>query len=353
MRGFRALILCGLAACAAIAVHCSKYPVDTSGRDLIELESVWQYLKAYSIWQDSVPLPPNAFTYSAPETLLAHVNDTLRGHSYTGYASAGGADAEAAVINPTSPIVYGSVSPRTAYIHVWDFTRDTTFDSFLVAIPVLAQYPNIMLDLRWNTGGDISVMDSIIEYFLPVNTPFIHATYRAYDEASRTASTVRGEHWTTKHAHSPTLAGKNIVILLNHWSASASEMLAAGIKDGRATAGFSPCPFVGDTSYGKGIGQVLINRAWMSKRDLSITFLRVVRACNCADSVYHRKGLVPDIKVTNPDSTVADTAQFCAAFHVLEPGVTPNVIYITRFSHTLISKRADFVGPAILEMEKQ
>jgi hypothetical protein len=334
-----------------LAFGCSTYPVDSSGRDLLELETVWQYLKAYSIWQDSVPLPQNAFTYDMPETLLAHVNDTLHGASYTGYDSSEGAYAAGTVASAPA-ISYARISPLTAYLHIWKFKKENTLDSFLLAVPSLAQCTNIMLDLRWNTGGDIGVLDSIIAYFLPVNTPYMIATYRTYDRSARTASTVRNERWTTKHAPPTSLAGKKIVVLLNRWSASASEMLAAGIKDGRSLSGLDSCLFVGDTSYGKGIGQILISRGWLSKRSLKITYLRVTRACGCADSIYHRKGLVPDIAVTNRDSTIADTSQFMAAFHVLEPGIRPDVIIETRFLARALAKEADCTAPAIPLFEK-
>jgi hypothetical protein len=346
------LTACFIAAFACAAVTCSNYPVDTSGRDLLELESVWQYLKVYSIWQDSLPLPHDAFTFSTPESLLASVNDTLRGFQYTSYDSSGGASAEAGLAAASSPVTYGAISPRTAYVHIWAFTRETTLDSFLVAVPFLSRFQNIILDLRWNTGGDIATTDSIIDYFLPVNTPFIVATYRSYNGDARTASTVHDERWTTKHGHAPSLSEKNIVILMNHWSASASEILAAGIRDGRKSSGLGECLFVGDTSYGKGIGQVVVNRSQFRKRDIKITFLRVKRACGCADSIYHRKGLAPDSLVVNKDSTIADTLQFVAAFNVLEPGVHPRIIPVTQFLTKALMRRAEFLALPVTDFEK-
>jgi hypothetical protein len=68
--------------------------------------------------------------------------------------------------------------------------------------------------------------------------------------------------------------------------------------------------------------------------------------------VYHRKGLIPDIPVADRDSTVADTLQFLAAFHVLEPGVTPNVIITTRFLKKSLAGQTELVAPAIPEIEK-
>jgi hypothetical protein len=336
---------------AAVVLSCSTYPVDTSGgRDLLELESVWQYLKVYSIWQDSVPLPPNAFTYNTPEQLLASVNDTLHGANYTCYDSSGGASV-AAARDSTPSVYYTNVSPRTAYCQIWEFIRDTTYADFLAALPFLAQYQNLMLDLRWDGGGDLAALDSIIGYFLPVNTTYIVATYRSYDMSARSASTVHSERWTVKHDRSPSLDQKKIVILMNRGSASASEIFAAGIKDGRASAGLFACPFVGDTSYGKGIGQILVGRSQFHKQDIKITFLRVTRACGCADSVYHRKGLFPDIAINNSNDTIADTLQFFAAFHVLEPGVTP-AKFITHFNKKQIAKKAEAVAPSIPDFEK-
>jgi hypothetical protein len=350
------------AGCAAVAatlvMSCSMYPTDASGgRALMELESVWQYLKAYSIWQDSVPLPPTAFTYNTPEQLFKSVNDTLHGVPYTGYDSSSGYVSSgrancAAAIDSVPPIYYTAISPRTAYLRIIkEFRRDTTFDSFLVALPFLSRYSNIMLDLRGNGGGDLAALDSIIGYFLPVNTPYIVATYRAYDGNARTASTIRDERWTIKSVRSPSLSGKNIVILLNRGSASASEILAAGIKDGRASQGLTACRFVGDTSYGKGIGQVLVSRRQFHRQDVKITFLRVFRACGCADSVYHRKGLAPDIRVTNSDAAVADSLQLLAAFHVLEPGVMLKKS-INHFAQKQFAGIIDIVAPEIPDFEK-
>jgi Peptidase family S41 len=335
---------------AALALGCSTYSTDSSGRDLLELESVWQYLKAYSIWQDSIPLPPNAFTYNTPKELLASVNDTLHGASYTRYDSSGGASVAAAPDSFAS-ISFAQISQSTAYCQIWRFIRDTTYADFLAVLPALSRFSNIMLDLRWDGGGDLAALDSIIGYFLPVNTAYIVATYRSYDGAARTASTVHDERWTVKHDRSPSLAQKKIVVLLNRGSASASEIFAAGIKDGRASAGLSACLFVGDTSYGKGIGQILVGRSQFRKQDIEITFLRVFRACGCADSVYHRKGLVPDILVNDPNEAVADTLQFFAAFHVLEPGAVPTR-YIGHFAKKQLAGNAEAVAPAIPDFEK-
>ncbi len=320
-------------------ILCSTYPVAPPSSNLLEFESVWQYLKTYSIWQDSLPLPPNAFTYSSPEKLLASTNDTLHHVLYTkyrdtinaalyntaasGYGNAGVPISETFSTPSSGPTVFfDSITAKTAYLQIIEFVKDSTYAQFLKVLPSLSRFSNIMIDLRQNGGGEISTVDSILSYFLLQGTTYIIATYRDYDKNTRTAMTKYNERWSVKQNHPLTLVGKNVVILMNRGSASASEMMAAGLKDGRANSNASTVTIVGDTSYGKGIGQIVINRQLFGKRDVQITFLRFKRACGCADSIYHRKGIVPDLLVVNPSNTaIADTMQLSAAFHIFEPTV--------------------------------
>jgi hypothetical protein len=318
----RAIIRCAAAAALIVLVWqgCSRYPVDTSGRDLPELESVWQYLTTYSIWQDSIPLAQDPFAFSTPEQLLASVNDTLHSPAnYTIYdsthlprngtvsaVSAGTADSAVHLFRETN---------STVRLQITGFKEDTTYPAFKNGVPLLAQYANIIVDLRNNGGGSIDAVDSIIEYFLPVNTPYIRASYRRYNSDSRTAETVPWEQWITKHAHTPSLAGKRLAVLINGGSASASEILAAGLKDGRtlATTGDTTL-LVGETSYGKGMGQIIVSRTYLGKRDIMITFLRL-KGLSARTGEYHRKGIAPDVRVQSTDFL----APINTALHVLEP----------------------------------
>jgi hypothetical protein len=330
---------------AALLYGCSTYPLDTSGRDLLELESVWQYLKTYSIWQDSIPLAPDPFAFSSPEQLLASVNDTLHAVNYTAYDSThlptSGLVAAAAAAAPDTTVYWYRITASTVLLKITEFKKDTTYPAFLNALPSLAQYSNIIVDLRDNGGGDISDVDSIMEFFLPINTPYISAMYRKYDEAARTAVTVPWEQMTTKHEHAPTLSGKRLALLANRGSASAAEILAAGLKDGRANG--DTTVLVGETTYGKGMGQIIISRTHLGKRDLKITFLRL-RGISGRTGNYHRKGIAPDDTVdcrslersidslqrlipSHPGLTAqrdalqwrCDSMNISAALHVLEP----------------------------------
>lgn len=297
---------------------CSTYPLDTSGRDLTELESVWQYLETYSIWQDKVPQERNALeSFQTPEALLSSVADTFHAINYTAYDSAhipmGGRLAAAMAGAPDTTVYWLPLTDSTAILKITEFKKDTTYPAFLSTVPFLAQYSNIIVDLRDNGGGDINAVDSIMEFFLPVNTPYIQAKYRKYNESTRSAETVSWETWKTLHGHAPSLAGKRLAVLVNRGSASASEILVAGLKDGRANAGGGDTvALVGESTYGKGMGQIIISRTYLGKRDIKITFLLLKGISNRIGD-YHRKGITPDILVSGP------LAQLSTALHLLEP----------------------------------
>jgi hypothetical protein len=309
----RACALCAMT--AALLYGCSTYPLDTSGRDLLELESVWQYLETYSIWQDKVPQERNALeSFQTPEALLSSVADTFHAINYTAYDSAhlpmGGRLSGVAAGAPDTTVYWLPLTVSTALLKITEFKKDTTYPAFLSTVPFLAQYLNIIVDLRDNGGGDINAVDSIMEYFLPVNTPYIQAMYRKYTESTRSAETVSWETWKTLHGHAPSLDGKHLAVLVNGGSASASEILVAGLKDGRA--GGDTVALVGETTYGKGMGQIIISRTYLGKRDIKITFL-LLKGISIRIGDYHRKGIAPDIQVSGP------LAQLSTALHILEP----------------------------------
>ena len=136
----RACALCAMT--AALLYGCSTYPLDTSGRDLLELESVWQYLETYSIWQDSIPLAPDPFVFSSPEQLLASVNDTLHAVNYTTYDSTNlpmdGRLSAVAAGAPDTTVYWLPLTDSTAFLKITEFKKDTTYPAFLSTVPFLA-----------------------------------------------------------------------------------------------------------------------------------------------------------------------------------------------------------------------
>jgi hypothetical protein len=305
---------------------CSRYPTDTSGRNLYEMESVWQYLKTYCIWQDTLwrdTLPVDAFKYATPEELLAGVHDTLKGpeNDYTTYdSSLPRLPIQNSFVQPTAltppEVIADSLTDSTGYIGIYsEFVAGQTYHAFLDAVSKVAKFPYIIIDLRYNRGGDIGETDSIIQRILPDSTPFILEKYRKYDSQIRQASTINWDTiWTNRNHQSSALYNKKYAVLVNRLSASASEILIAALKDGLAHT-----TLVGDTSYGKGMGQIVITREHIGRPNIKITFLRM-KGLSDRVGYYHRKGIWPDVLVRNPSqSSVGDSLQLLAAMRVFQP----------------------------------
>jgi hypothetical protein len=314
-------IVCIVLMCAPL-ILCSKYPVDTSGKDLYELESVWQYLKTYSIWQDTLwsdTLPVDAFKYATPEELLAGVHDTLHGNDYTVYDSSSPGLFKNRVLAAFPSVVWDSLTDSTGYIGIYSEFVAATYPAFLSAVSRVSKFRNIIIDVRYNGGGNIDATDSIIQCILPDSTPYIIEKYRKYDGQARRAGAIDWDTiWTNRGRQLAALKNKRYAVLTNRGSASASEILIAALKDGFAHTS-TQTTLVGDTSYGKGMGQIVITREHLGRPNIKITFLRM-NGLSSRVGYYHRKGISPDVLVRNSyQSSAGDSLQLLAALRVFQP----------------------------------
>jgi hypothetical protein len=293
-------------ACIAflIGLSCTRYPLDTEG-DLYEKESVWQYLKAYSIWQERVP--KGAFEFDSPEAMLFHMYDTLKGDHYTKYdnitCGACGLSNTASGQSPAyGTVAWDSLTDSTALLAIYPEFLSDTYDSLLSAMNAMAHahaFRNIIIDLRHNRGGDIEATDSIIEAILPSKTPYLVETYRKYDQPTRQSKTMVEDTQVTKGPQHWAFKNKRFAVLVDSLSASASEMLVAALKDGFSRNGNGDSVvIVGETTYGKAIGQICIRREYLGRQDLKITFMRM-RGVTGRIGDYQGKGIAPDVVVHN------------------------------------------------------
>jgi len=262
------------------------YPVYDGDVDFLEeQQSVWQYLRVFSIYQDRVPASCGDLS---PNEMFNIINDTLKGGRYTGYRSSlsggGGGGANCPLFDSETQNLYiDSITPSTVCVSITEFT-DEAWKLFEVQAPYLAKFQNIVIDLWDNGGGLLSAVENMLGELLPFNTEFIQYRYREYDDEALKGFTVEGERRRTANRN-PKLKGKNIAVLMNGGSASASEIMASALRD-RAGA-----PLIGERSYGKGIGQLVISRTGRSV--LSVTHMEISGVSERTGS-YHRIGLEPD-----------------------------------------------------------
>lgn len=131
------------------------------------------------------------------------------------------------------------VDPETGYIKVSRFAA-TTYDEFNAALEKLKGrgMKRLILDLQTNGGGYMHVAIQMADDFLSGGKKIVYTNGKDKDLNTDAMSTARG-----------TFEEGDLIVLVNEWSASASEILAGALQDNdRALV-------VGRRSYGKGLVQ--------------------------------------------------------------------------------------------------
>ncbi|MCF7846669.1 MAG: S41 family peptidase [Candidatus Gracilibacteria bacterium] len=143
---------------------------------------------------------------------------------------------------------------------------------------ILAKNPRgIVLDLRNNPGGFLSVAQEVVEFFTHEGEKIFSTSYKRQQNVEHARR--EGE-----------LADfDNIIVLQNKGTASASEILIGVLQDyGRARV-------VGSNSLGKGTVQSITN--YSNGAMLKVT---VAKWLTPNDRWIHETGIVPDIEVPDP-----------------------------------------------------
>ncbi len=173
-----------------------------------------------------------------------------------------------------SPTVkYEMMENNIGYIQITEFD-DVTTDQFTEAMAVLKGQgmKGLILDLRSNGGGNLSTCIDIANQLLPKGL----IVYTEDKYGKREEYTCDGKHEFDKP----------LVVLVNGYSASASEILTGAIKDHRVGT------IMGTTTYGKGIVQQI-----MSLRDGTAVKVTVSKYYTPKGHFIHETGIKPDIEV--------------------------------------------------------
>ena len=173
-----------------------------------------------------------------------------------------------------SPTVsHEMLEDEIAFIQITEFD-DVTEHQFAEALAACRAegMKGLVLDLRSNPGGNLSTVCEISRMLLPKGM----IVYTEDKYGNRDEYTSDGDHKLEVPA----------VVLVNEYSASASEILAGAMKDhGVAT-------IMGTTTFGKGIVQRII-----SLSDGSAVKLTVSKYYTPNGNDIHEKGVKPDIEV--------------------------------------------------------
>ena len=167
-----------------------------------------------------------------------------------------------------------------AYLRLNTFSN-TSGDEVRAALSeLLAQNPQgLILDLRYNSGGFLDAAIQVSSEFLPDGV----VTIEEYRDGKRDTFNATGDGIATEIP---------MVVLVNEWSASASELVAGALQDrGRAQ-------LVGNTTYGKGTVQ-----NWIPLTDNEgAVRITIARWLTPNGHNVTGTGLTPDVLVTIPDA---------------------------------------------------
>jgi carboxyl-terminal processing protease len=140
------------------------------------------------------------------------------------------------------------------YIALSIFAQDTDEKLQIEIIKLKNQWISwFILDLRWNGGGLLPESVDVASHFLPIGTPVVQAKYRIYSD------TVYKAEWNDTLSYLPT------VILVNGFTASASEIITLGIKEWRCKNSISWTWWIYNTWFDKNCDVLIIGEHTFGK----------------------------------------------------------------------------------------
>lgn len=180
--------------------------------------------------------------------------------------------------NITVPTVDGEAlpgNPDIAYISISQFGSETGTElKDTLNTMNIHQFKGLILDLRYNHGGELNAAVDVASYFIPEG-PVVYIVDKQGNIDTKMAA--------------GTYLGMPLVVLVNEESASASEIVAGAIKDkGTAT-------LVGVKTFGKGIVQTIFPLD--GGTSVKLTTAKYLTP-NKVD--IHKKGINPDVVVELP-----------------------------------------------------
>ena len=183
-------------------------------------------------------------------------------------------------------------SPPIGYLYISQFTRGTSKEAAEALSEMKAEgIKGLLMDLRFNPGGLLDEVVDLCAQFMP-RQPVLYVVER--DQKRQPV-----------YARNYQALGMPMVVLVNEWSASASEIAAGALKDLKIAT------IMGKTTFGKGVVQTIYPLT--SGGGMTLTTSRYLTA---GGNSIHKIGIKPDIEVDWPEGSTEDV-QYNAALKLL------------------------------------
>ena len=191
-----------------------------------------------------------------------------------------------------APTVFVEEIDSIPVITITEFTDTTylntgTYGEFLKALEQTEGATSTIIDLRGNPGGSTDHCINMAAELVQKNDTIVTMIERYPDEKFENVYI----DTTTYTAERDGIgAGRYLVMLANSNSASCAELMLMGVTSNTNS------PVVGETTYGKGIGQVYTDT--YAGGVVGITSMRLLDKNRKS---YHRYGIVPDYEISDSE----------------------------------------------------
>ncbi len=238
-------------------------------------------------------------------TSLGYLRDSTRGKSVafevrrpssglvSNYAIRRSAHVMPTLYSDTLPGAVGYVS-ISQFVSTDGIATDDLFRSAAIWLEANSRGPWI-LDLRANGGGAIAAAERIASMLVPSGADLVRYRERFLDPATlagyESMDTARASDSVDRR-----LTGRSIVVLQDSNTASASEIVISALRENLGAS----VRALGDTSYGKGIGQIYVSTPLNGFMAITCMHIDPLR-----EPAYHLVGIRPDDILPYGDSTIA------------------------------------------------
>lgn len=180
------------------------------------------------------------------------------------------------------PTVTGNVVDGVGYVHIRSFgTATSSVLGKVLSDLRQQQVKGWIIDLQDNPGGYLASVVDLASYFIGPNK-----VVQVRERDGRVDDLVSPSHGFT--------LSEPVIFLTNDYTASASEILAAAVKDYKKAA------ILGITTYGKGTVQDMFQLS-----DGSVLKMTVARFFSPLGNTINKVGVTPDLRIRDTDPEMA------------------------------------------------
>lgn len=206
------------------------------------------------------------------------------------------------------PTVHLSFKDSIPVIKVDEFTSTTsskrgTHGEFINALKKIKDdYKAAIIDLRGNPGGDVEQCVNMSAELLNANdTIIVNIETNADSAGSRDEKEYFQKFDTTAYTAEVDGIGKDLyyVFLADSGSASCAELMLSAVTVNKHS------PVVGLTTYGKGIGQFVIQTYTNG-----LALVTGLQSTDKNGDIYHKVGIVPDFKSGDAEEQMATAVEW-------------------------------------------